>query len=159
MSTNFENKKFVDNTQDCFAFHPKQTFPHIIWIFIDNEGDGIKFRLPFKIFSTLFYDRLLGEFSKKLFFLFYLGWKHSTPVIWHTKSKFLYTLLKINISYRVGKKWIVDSILFYKISNWQAPEVTSLDMFVPASCLPCMSFRPCKRYLGKARLHWLSWRK
>ena len=30
-----------------------QTFPPIIWIFTDGEGDGIESRLPFKIFSTL----------------------------------------------------------------------------------------------------------
>ena len=31
--------------------HLKQTFPPIIWIF--TEGDGIKSRVPSKIFSTL----------------------------------------------------------------------------------------------------------
>ena len=31
----------------------KQTFPPIIQIFAAGEGDGIEFRLPFKIFSTL----------------------------------------------------------------------------------------------------------
>ena len=31
----------------------KQTFPPIIWIFTEDEGDGIESRLPFKIFSTL----------------------------------------------------------------------------------------------------------
>ena len=30
-----------------------QTFPPIIWIFTEGEGDGIESRLPFKIFSTL----------------------------------------------------------------------------------------------------------
>ena len=34
-----------------FLLQLKQTFPPIIWIFTD--GDGIEFRLPFKIFSTL----------------------------------------------------------------------------------------------------------
>ena len=33
------------------ALHLKQTFPSMIWIF--TEGDGIKSRLPFKIFSTI----------------------------------------------------------------------------------------------------------
>ena len=33
--------------------HLKQTFPPIIWIFTEDEGDGIESRLPFKIFSTL----------------------------------------------------------------------------------------------------------
>ena len=31
----------------------KETFPPKIWIFTKSEGDGIKSRLPFKIFSTL----------------------------------------------------------------------------------------------------------
>ena len=31
----------------------KQTFPPIIWIFTEGEGDGIESSLPFKIFSTL----------------------------------------------------------------------------------------------------------
>ena len=35
----------------------KQTFTAMIWIFTECEGDGIEFRLPFKIFSTL--DRLV----------------------------------------------------------------------------------------------------
>ena len=41
----FERKKFVDNAQ--------QSFPPIIWIFIEGECDWIESRLPFKIFSTL----------------------------------------------------------------------------------------------------------
>ena len=31
----------------------KQTFPPMIWIFAEGEGDGIESRLPFQIFSTL----------------------------------------------------------------------------------------------------------
>ena len=44
---------FVDNAQQCFAFTPQANFPPFIWIFSEDEGDGIKSRLPFKIFSTL----------------------------------------------------------------------------------------------------------
>ena len=33
--------------------HLKDTFPLMIWIFIEDEGDGIESRLPFKIVSTL----------------------------------------------------------------------------------------------------------
>ena len=36
-----------------FCLHIKQTFPLIDWIFTEDEVDGIKSRLPFKIFSTL----------------------------------------------------------------------------------------------------------
>ena len=44
----FKYKKFVDNDQQYFALTP---FPPII--FPEGEGDGIKSRLPFKIFSIL----------------------------------------------------------------------------------------------------------
>ena len=37
----FENKKFVENAQQCFALRLKQTFSHLIWIFTEDEGDGI----------------------------------------------------------------------------------------------------------------------
>ena len=37
----------------CLPLHLKQTFLPIIWIFTEDEGDGIESRLPFKIFSTL----------------------------------------------------------------------------------------------------------
>ena len=46
-------QKFVDNAQQCFALHLKQTFPPIIWTFTEDEGDRIESRLPFEIFSTL----------------------------------------------------------------------------------------------------------
>ena len=52
LSQSFENKKYVDNSQQCFAFTIKQTFLPIIWIFTKGEGDAIESRLPFKIFST-----------------------------------------------------------------------------------------------------------
>ena len=31
----------------------KQTFPSMIWIFIEGEGDGMESRLPFKVFSFM----------------------------------------------------------------------------------------------------------
>ena len=40
-------QKFVDNTQQCFTLHLKQTFPHIIWIFTEGEGDGIQIQATF----------------------------------------------------------------------------------------------------------------
>ena len=46
----FENKNFDDNTQ---SLNLKQTFPPMIWIFTQGEGDEIKSRLTIKIFSTL----------------------------------------------------------------------------------------------------------
>ena len=40
---------------NILPLHFKQTFPPIIWIFTEGEGDKIESRLPFKIFSTLHY--------------------------------------------------------------------------------------------------------
>ena len=34
----FENKKFVDVTQQCFALLPRVTIPPMIWIFTESEG-------------------------------------------------------------------------------------------------------------------------
>jgi hypothetical protein len=38
---------------NVLPLHLKQIFSPIIWIFTEGEGDGIKSRLPFEIFSTL----------------------------------------------------------------------------------------------------------
>ena len=52
------NKLFVFESlltmpSNVLPSHLKQTFPPIIWIFTEGEGDGIESRLLFKIFSTL----------------------------------------------------------------------------------------------------------
>ena len=49
----FENKSLLTSPSIVLPLHHKQTFPPIIWIFTEVEGDGIKSRLSFKIFSTL----------------------------------------------------------------------------------------------------------
>ena len=64
MSTNFwkQNKK----SSNVLPLRLKQTFPPKIWIF--TEGDGIKSRLPFKIFSTFqaaVFSRKCMEIEKK----------------------------------------------------------------------------------------------
>ena len=38
---------------NVLPFCLKQTFPPIIWIFTEGEGDEIDYLLPFKIFSNL----------------------------------------------------------------------------------------------------------
>ena len=38
---------------NVLPLHLKLTFPPIIWIFTESEGDGIESRLPFEIISTL----------------------------------------------------------------------------------------------------------
>ena len=49
----------------------KQTFPPIIQICTEGEGDGIKSKLPFKIFSTLCVSkRLLIIYNATIAFLF-----------------------------------------------------------------------------------------
>ena len=52
----FENKKFVSlftTASNVLPLHLKQTFPFIIWVFVEVEGDVSKSRIPFKIFPTL----------------------------------------------------------------------------------------------------------
>ena len=53
MPTNFWKQKVHGQCQAMIPLHLKQTFPPVIWIFTEGEGDGIKSRLPFKIISTL----------------------------------------------------------------------------------------------------------
>ena len=48
-----EDKNVVGITQQCFALFPQETFPEIISIFPEGEGDGFESRLPLKIFSAL----------------------------------------------------------------------------------------------------------
>ena len=50
---NFVFKSLLTTPRNVLPLHLKQTFPPIIRIFTDGEGDGIKSRLPFKILSTL----------------------------------------------------------------------------------------------------------
>ena len=46
-------KSFLTTSSNVLPLHLKQTLSSIIGIFTEGEGDGIKSRLPFKIFSTL----------------------------------------------------------------------------------------------------------
>ena len=49
----FVFKSLLTTSSNGLSFCLKQTFPPIIWIFTEGEGDEIESRLPFKIFSTL----------------------------------------------------------------------------------------------------------
>ena len=49
----FVFKSLLTTPSNVLPIHLKQTFPPIIWISNDIEGDVIKFSLPYKIFSTL----------------------------------------------------------------------------------------------------------
>ena len=46
-------KSLLTTPSNVLPLHLKQTFPHIIWIFTEGEGDGIESILPVKIFTTL----------------------------------------------------------------------------------------------------------
>ena len=50
----FVFKSLLTMPSNGLPLHLKQTFPPIISIFTEGEGNGIESRLPFKIFSTLF---------------------------------------------------------------------------------------------------------
>ena len=49
----FVFKSLLTMPSNVLPLHLKQSFPAIISIFSEDEGDGIESRLPFKIFSTL----------------------------------------------------------------------------------------------------------
>ena len=49
----FVFKSLLTMPSNVLPLHIKQTFPPIIWIFTEGEGDGIQSRLPLKIFFTL----------------------------------------------------------------------------------------------------------
>ena len=49
----FVFKSLLTMPSNVLPLHLKQTFPIVILIFTESEGNGIKTRLPFKIFSTL----------------------------------------------------------------------------------------------------------
>ena len=48
-----KTKSLLTMPSNVLPLHLKKTFPPIIWIFTEGEGDGIESRLPFKFFSTL----------------------------------------------------------------------------------------------------------
>ena len=53
MNKLFVFKSLLTMPSNVLPLRFKQTLPPIIWIFTEGEGDEIKSRLPFKIFSTL----------------------------------------------------------------------------------------------------------
>jgi hypothetical protein len=61
----FVFKSLLTTPGNVLPLHPKQIFPPIIWIFTKGKGDGIEFRLPFKIFSTYIRNILKFGFSEK----------------------------------------------------------------------------------------------
>ena len=85
-----KTKGLLTMPSNVFPLHPKQTFPPMIWIFTEGEGDWIKSRLPFKIFFH-FTKGLMSVINKKkrdnlTYFLYlisepvepksWIGWNH-----------------------------------------------------------------------------------
>ena len=68
----FAYKRLLKMPSNVLPLHLKQTFPPIIWIFTEVEGDGIKSRLSSSIFCTLTYKmnckpQFSNLFSKHIF--------------------------------------------------------------------------------------------
>ena len=53
VNKHFVSKSLLTRHSNVLPLYLKQTFPPIIWIFTEGEGDGIESRLPFKFFYTL----------------------------------------------------------------------------------------------------------
>ena len=80
-------KSLLTTPCNVLPLHLKQTFPPIIWIFTEGEGDGIKSRLPFKIFSTL--HVIMGQLKRwGCFFLIFVMSKVNCVgrVAWNWKT-------------------------------------------------------------------------
>ena len=76
-------KSLLTIPSNVWPLQLKQTFPPIIWIFIEGEGDGIESRLYFKIFSTLRIYLLDATIFFSLCPTFWTKWKET-----HTKIEF-----------------------------------------------------------------------
>ena len=99
IETNFLYSKVCWQRPAMFCLYTlKQTFPPLIWIFTEGEGDGIESRIPFKIFSTLRETNLNFQVQFQIlelhFFVFFAiswcGCRNGCPCLsfWHCLRKF-----------------------------------------------------------------------
>ena len=107
-------KSFLTMPSNVMPLHLKQIFPPMIWIFTKDEGDGIESSLPFKIFSTLFWNIcifFLNFFNDILpgYFFFSLD-LNSTAVIY---------LLD-------GEIWMHRYSKWHLVRQWQCPHLQHL---------------------------------
>ena len=126
----FENKTLPSNV---LPLHLKQTFPPIIWIFTEGEGDGMETRLPFKIFSTLlsnlytapfrassFHKKSSDSISKIAMIIFSVGHTKSVgPIIGKIHFD---NYIKINSEFLTpfrGGPNIIASSQFYITNYWE----------------------------------------
>ena len=56
----FVFKSLLKMPNNVLPFHLKLTVPPTIWIFTEGEGDGIEYKLHFKIFTTLRFVNFIG---------------------------------------------------------------------------------------------------
>ena len=76
----------------------KQTFQWIIWIFTEGEGYGIESRLPFKIFSPLYWKDIINLYYKIVPFF-----QRFFNFLMYLSTGCGYELLNIRLKY--CKKW------------------------------------------------------
>ena len=120
------NKLFVFKTllttpSNILPLHLKQIFLLIIWIFIEGEGDGIKSRLHFKMFSTLLINS--GDIIRAP------NWLNPSIIFWGIMIR------KVDgFSYQVRfLKWLVilENMSRRKISTTQLSTKHNLQIFTP----------------------------
>ena len=89
----FNTKNLLTSPINVLPLHLKQSFPLMIWIFTEGEGDGIESRLAFKIFSTLWLYFL--QLRKAQMLLYHLS---SFKLLrwWHTNLGVCYVLRGID---------------------------------------------------------------
>ena len=75
----FVFKSLLTTPSNVLPLHLKQTFPPIIWVFTEGEGDGMESRLPFKIFSTLNNFLMLIILTQKFAFLHMMNYYFCSP--------------------------------------------------------------------------------
>ena len=80
----FVFKRLLTTSSNVLPLHLKQTFPLVIWIFTEGEGDGIESRLPFKIFSTLLINLYL-IFSR--FYKYHRQWYVWMSCLWRANNE------------------------------------------------------------------------
>ena len=78
----FGFKSLLTLPSNIFLLHLQQTFPPIIWIFTEGEGDRIETMLPFEIFSTLTYQ--LIETRETLSCSKHSCWSNQIPLLYIT---------------------------------------------------------------------------
>ena len=95
----------------AMPFYLKQTFPIIIWIFTEGEGDWIKSRLPLRIFSTLLFlafKLLKHEILKPDFLInaqYAIAMKKNIGKTFHVSTHNIDRAVQFKVSTILNEKW------------------------------------------------------